>query len=56
MLSQPWSAWPRFIEPGVHGHVTVQIAAMRGKYAVLRQIMFGSEREVLVEIEKLEAA
>ena len=46
----------RFIEPGVHGHGTVQIAAMRGKYAVLRQIMFGSEREVLVEIEKLEAA
>lgn len=44
----------RFVEPGVYGHQLVQIKALRGKYAVLDQMLFG--REIQVALEKLEAA
>jgi len=44
----------RFVEPGVYGHQLVQIKALRGKYAIIGEMLLG--KEIQVALEKLEAA
>jgi len=44
----------RFVEPGVYGHQLVQIKALRGKYAIIGEMLLG--KEIQVALEKLKAA
>lgn len=44
----------RFVDSRAFGHATVQIERMEGKYAVLKQMLLGTE--IRVELDRLEAA